>query len=74
MYPNLNAEMARLNITQLQIAYFLDKPIGWVHNRFQGRAILDVKYAIEIHKQFFPELPFDYIFSNVPYKELHDKK
>lgn len=66
MFPNLNAEMARLNITQLDIANFLEKSLPWVQNRFQGRAILDVRYAMLIHKEFFPKLEFDYLFSPVP--------
>lgn len=63
MYPNLRAEMARNNITQIEIANFLKKSASWVENRIQGKAFFDVRFCIMIRNEFFPKLDFSYLFA-----------
>lgn len=63
MFPNLRAEMARLNITVSDIANELDKTKDWVENRLNGKCALPIETAFAIWTSFFPKLKLDYLFA-----------
>lgn len=63
MFPNLRAEMARLNITTKDIAEKLNKTKDWVENRLNGKCSLSIDVAFQIWQEFFPELKLDYLFA-----------
>lgn len=63
MLPNLKAEMMRQNLTCKTVGSVIGKKSEWIENRLQGKATLPVDEAIEIRQNFFPNLPFEYLFS-----------
>lgn len=63
MFPNLRAEMARLNITSKDIAENLGKTKDWVENRLNGKCSLSIETAFQIWQEFFPKLKLDYLFA-----------
>lgn len=66
-YPNLRAEMARDNITQLDIADYLGYRVGtinaWINGHDSG---FPIKKASDIKEHFFPNLTIDYLFAETP--------
>jgi hypothetical protein len=73
MFPNLKAEMARLNITAKDIADKLERTESWVENRLQGKTGLPVIEAVAIKNHFFPDMTFEYLYSDTaifPFKEV----
>lgn len=64
MFPNLKAEMARLNITTKKMAEEINKTESWVENRLSGKASLPITDAFNIKNAFFPNISFEYLYSN----------
>lgn len=62
MYPNLNAEMARHNITRGE----LGEAIGWApsttSNKLNGKADITLNEAKEIKRIVKTELPIEELF------------
>ena len=64
MYPNLQAEMARRNVTQNDIAKYLDRnPVtisGWINGKGGG---FSIGAALAIESHFFSGCAIDYLFA-----------
>lgn len=63
MYPNLNAEMARDNITAEKISEALGVSANTVRNKLTGRTLFNTQEATKIKNAFFPDLTLDYLFA-----------
>lgn len=66
MYPNLNAEMARHNITPKDIAEALNMTLETARNKLTGRTKLSTPEAEKIRDKHFPNMSMDYLFSLKP--------
>lgn len=64
MYQNLQAEMARRNVTKRDIAQALHKDGRTIRNRFNGSAPFTIPEAFAIRDQFFPGVSLDYLFQD----------
>lgn len=63
MYPNLNAEMARVGIRRSDIANDLfNGRTASVSDKLNGKYPLLLSEALEIKKQYFPGLELGYLF------------
>lgn len=66
MYPNLNAEMARLGIKRSDIAKDLfNGRTATVSDKLNGKYPLLLSEAIEIKKTYFPHLELGYLFDPI---------
>lgn len=54
-YPNLQAEMARNNISMQQIATVLDKSRNTVTGKLSGKQPMNLDEAFKITRTFFPD-------------------
>lgn len=62
MYPNLNAEMARRNITSQKIGEVLRKCEKTARNKLNGDTPFTISEARLISEQLFPGMSIDYLF------------
>lgn len=62
-YPNLDAEMARVGVTQKDIAKLLEKRTATISDKMNGKSKFDIDEAHLIKKTFFPNLLLDYLFN-----------
>lgn len=62
MYMNLQAEMLRRNIKREDLAKFLGIRASSISNKINGKHYFKFNEAMEIKKEFFPELTLDYLF------------
>ena len=62
MYPNLNAEMARNEIEQKDIAKILNKGNDKISLKFKGKRPISLEEAKIIKCNFFPNLSLEYLF------------
>lgn len=65
-YPNLIAEMTRLNITENDLAAEVGRSTDTVRNWLKGKGDIPVGKAFIIQAKFFPTYPIDYLFSTEP--------
>lgn len=63
MFPNLNAEMARKNITRAMLAEKLDKTPTTLSLKLNGKAPLTLGECIEIKNAVSPDCSIDYLFA-----------
>lgn len=63
MYPNLNAERARRNITIEDIAKALDKTVGTVSLKLRGEYPITLAEAVTIKSCIGTNLPLEILFS-----------
>lgn len=63
MYPNLNAEMARNNVSQKDIALYLNKDESTISYKSSGKSDWFLKECKAINEHFFPNLTIDYLFA-----------
>ena len=63
MYLNLNAEMARKKVTQLEIASKLNINSSTMSDKLNGKADFKLKECKDIKKIFFPNCSLDYLFN-----------
>lgn len=63
MYPNLNAEMARHNIKQSNIANALNIKKATVSDKVNNKTSFKIDECKEIKKSFFPNLSLEYLFA-----------
>lgn len=63
MYPNLNAERARRNISLEMLAEALHKKVATVSLKLSGKAPISVKEALIIKKTIGTSLPLEILFS-----------
>ena len=62
MYPNLNAEMARYDITAKDIAETLERSVERTRDKLTGRVKIDMIEAAAIRNKHFPGMTLDYLF------------
>lgn len=63
MFPNLKAEMARVNITAAQMAEAVDMPYNTMINKLSGRSTFTILEAFRIRAVFKDSFTIDYLFS-----------
>lgn len=62
MYRNLEAELARKNITRAQLAEILGINVSTVSEKMTKPGRLKIDEAITIRDALFPDLKLDYLF------------
>lgn len=62
MYRNLEAELARKNITRAQLAQVLGINVATVSEKMTKPGRLKIDEAITIRDALFPDLKLDYLF------------
>ena len=70
MFPNLEAEMARSKITQLQMAEMLQVTPTTLSFKLNGKSSLSLKECVLIKQLMFPDKTLDYLFSTDEQKEV----
>ena len=63
MFPNLEAEMARSKITQLQMAEMLGVTPTTLSFKLNGKSSLSLKECVLIKQLMFPDKTLDYLFA-----------
>ena len=63
MYKNLEAELARHNITRAQLAEALGINIATVSMKLTRPGRLKISEAFKIRDKLFPDLKIDYLFA-----------
>lgn len=63
MYPNLNAEMARYNVTNVDLQNVLGKGERTIREKLAGRIAITLPEAVLIRDRFFRSLTLDYLFA-----------
>lgn len=74
MYPNLNAEMARNNIMQLDISKELNLGAPNLSEKMNGKKDFKLKECKKIKKAFFPNLSIDYLFEAKEDNSIQEKE
>lgn len=70
MFPNLEAEMARSKITQLQMAEMLGVTPTTLSFKLNGKSSLSLKECVLIKQLMFPDKTLDYLFATDEWKEV----
>ena len=70
MFPNLEAEMARSKITQLQRAEMLQVTPTTLSFKLNGKSSLSLKECVLIKQLMFPDKTLDYLFATDEQKEV----
>ena len=70
MFPNLEAEMARSKITQLQMAEMLQVTPTTLSFKLIGKSSLSLKECVLIKQLMFPDKTLDYLFATDEQKEV----
>ena len=70
MFPNLEAEMARSKITQLQMAEMLGVTPTTLSFKLNGKSSLSLKECVLIKQLMFPDKTLDYLFATDEQKEM----
>lgn len=65
MFPNLLAEMSRLDIKKSDIARLLNKSAPTVYAKFESRTFT-ADEMIAIRDKYFPNATLDYLYSKTP--------
>ena len=63
MYPNLNAEMGRYNITQKSICNILGISSSTLSDKMTGKKDFKLSECKKIKENYFKNLCIDYLFS-----------
>lgn len=63
MYPNLNAEMSRYNITQKSICNILGINTSTLSDKMTGKKDFKLSECKKIKETYFKNLCIDYLFS-----------
>ncbi len=63
MYRNLEAEMARANVSKCQLAKCIGKTYNTILRKLNGNCPFTLDEALIIHKHFFPNIDFTELFS-----------
>ena len=61
-YPNLEAEMKRRNISQVDLAHGLGLHVSGISLALRGGREISVTRAKTIRDRFFPGMTIDYLF------------
>ncbi len=71
MYSNLNAEMARKNVTIMDLAQTIGCSYETMRKKLKRKAPLLLKEAIVIKRKHFPELNLENLFEE--FEEVEDE-
>lgn len=63
MYPNLEAEMARVKVTQAALAEVLGITPTTLSFKLNGKSTLSLNECVEIKRRYFPDKSLDYLFA-----------
>lgn len=74
MYPNLNAEMAREKVTQIEISKLLNLSTSSLSEKMNGKKDFKLKECKKIKSEFFANLTIDYLFSTKEDNSIKEKK
>lgn len=67
IYPNLEAEMRRLRVTQQDIAAYIGRRPETVSKWMNGRSgEFSIGMAMAVKRHFFPSCSVEYLFSHEP--------
>ena len=64
MYPNLNAELARVGITRLMLAAKLGVAPGTLSVKLNGKSDLSLAECVKIKEIVAPEKTLEYLFAS----------
>ncbi len=64
MYPNLNAELARVGITRLMLAAKLGVTPGTLSLKLNGKSDLSLAECVKIKEIVAPEKTLEYLFAS----------
>lgn len=70
MFPNLRAEIARLDISSKQLAKDLGMAYDSLNNKLNGRTEFTRLEMFKLKKSFFPYCSVDYLFTEECIKEV----
>lgn len=62
-YPNLVAEMARIGITEKDLAAVAEKSPDTIRNWLRGKTEIPFGKAIVIRDRYFPQTTLEYLYS-----------
>ena len=63
IYPNLEAEMARIGLKRKSLAEVLNVRVATIYDKLNGKYPFTLDEALKIKETFFPNLTVDYLFS-----------
>jgi len=63
MYPNLEAEMARSEVSKRDLADYLSVRYATVIDKMKGRYDFTLTEAFKIQQKFFPHCSIEYLFA-----------
>ena len=66
MYPNLEAELKRKNITRQQLADFLEINVATVSRKMTGNGQFQLSEAFQIINGLLPGMTMEYLFATTP--------
>lgn len=62
VFPNLEAEMARSKITQMNLAKIINVTPTTMSMKLNGKSTLSLRECVEIKNKAFPDKTLDYLF------------
>lgn len=62
MYPNLKAELARVNMSMKDLAKAIDMPYSTLVDKVAGRSEFTFQEAVDIRKAIGVDIPLDELF------------
>jgi hypothetical protein len=62
MYKNLEAEMARIGVSKIEMAKKIGMPYVTLVDKISGRSRFWYEEAVQIREEFFPDLSFEYLY------------
>jgi transcriptional regulator with XRE-family HTH domain len=63
MFPNLNAEMARIGMTRKELAFALGRTTATMSQKLTGKTNLSLDEAFAIKKAIGTDIPLDELFA-----------
>ncbi len=63
MYPNLEAELARNNITQINVSEVLNIRTSTTSDKMNGKTDFKLRECKKIKTTYFPNLGIEYLFA-----------
>ena len=73
MYPNLNAEMARKNVTQIDISEKLNISYSTVSDKINGKKDFKLKECKDIISKLLPGNTIDYLFQTKSSEQVKEE-
>ena len=62
MYPNLKAELARVNMSMKDLSKAIDMPYSTLVDKISGRSEFTFQEAVDIRKAIGVDIPLDELF------------